>query len=161
MKRLKKIMVACDLSAYSKNTLAYAAGLADVTGAELVIVNVINQRDVDTILKVAQGQFDRNVEQYIKKSAKEYVQNITGERTRALDELIKELDCGHLKIKKIFKTGVPLQQLEHMVEVEKPDMMVMGPKGHSDMAGVLFGSVAEKMFRRCKVALLSVRPEDA
>ena len=159
MKKIKKVLVACDLSQYTRDALEYAATCADAHGAELLIVNVINQRDIDTILKVAQGQFNRAVEKYVEESAQTFVKNVTGERTRELDKIIDELGMGQLKIRKIFKTGAPLQKLLEVIEDESPDIVVMGPRGHGDLSDVLFGSVAEKMFRRCPVPLLSVRPK--
>jgi len=45
MKVYKKIMVACDLSEYSFQAIKHAAELAESLKAELIIVNVINQRD--------------------------------------------------------------------------------------------------------------------
>ncbi|QTA86256.1 universal stress protein [Desulfonema magnum] len=160
MKAITKIMVACDLSKYSKETLEYAAHLAEKLQAELIIVNVINQRDIDIILKVAEGQFDRSIETYVEKSAEEYVKRVKEERTREIEKLIKATSPENLSVKKIFKTGVPFQELIRAVEEEEPNIMVMGRKGRSDLAGVLFGPVAEKMFRCCPVPLLSVRPEN-
>ena len=69
MVNINKIMVGCDFSTYSNDTLVYAATLAEKLQAELIIVNVINKKDIDIILKVAEGQFDRNIEKYVEKSA--------------------------------------------------------------------------------------------
>ena len=157
MKNIKKIMVAVDFSSYSKDTLAYAATLAEKLQAELVIVNVINKRDMDTILKVAEGQFDRNIEKYVEKTAEEYTKRVKEDRTRQMEQLIDETGCAVLKIQKVFRVGVPFQELIRAIEDVGADLMVMGPKGRSDLAGVLFGSNAEKVFRRCPIPLLSVR----
>jgi nucleotide-binding universal stress UspA family protein len=157
MNKLSKIMVACDFSSYSKKTLEYAAKLAEKLQAELIIVNVINKRDIDTILKVAEEQFDRTVEKYVEKSAEDYVKRLTKERTRQMEKLIEETSCAHLSIKKVFRVGVPFQELIRAAEDEGADLMVMGQKGRSDLAGVIFGSNAEKVFRRCPIPLLSVR----
>ena len=74
-----------------------------------------------------------------------------------MEKLIEELGCAQLPIKKVFRVGVPFQELIRAIEDEGADLMVMGKKGRSDIADVLFGSNAEKVFRRCPIPLLSVR----
>jgi nucleotide-binding universal stress UspA family protein len=157
MKSFNKIMVACDFSKYSKETLACAVALAEKLQADLIIANVINKKEIDIILRVAEGQFDRNIEKYVEKTAQEYETRVKADRTRQMEKLIEEIGCAQLPIKKVFRVGVPFQELISAIEDEGADMMVMGQKGRSDLAGVLFGSTAEKVFRRCPIPLLSVR----
>jgi len=160
MLNIHKIMVGCDFSKYSRDTLAYATTLAKKLQAELIIINVINKRDIDTILKVAEEQFDRNIEKYIEKAAEEYVKRMKQDRTKQMEKIIDEIGCADLTIHKVFRIGVPFQELISAVEDEGADLMVMGQKGRSDLAGVLFGSNAEKVFRRCPIPLLSVRSKN-
>jgi nucleotide-binding universal stress UspA family protein len=86
-----------------------------------------------------------------------YVSNKKEELSKQIDELIEEANGTHLSIKKVFRVGVPFQELIRAVKDEGVDLMVMGSKGRSDIAEVLFGHTAEKMFRRCPVPLLSIR----
>lgn len=157
MKSFHKIMVGCDFSKYSRETLECAVALTDELQADLIIVNVINKKEIDTILRVAEGQFDRKIEKYVEKTAHEYETRVKADRTRQMEKLIEEIGCAHLSIKKVFKVGVPFQELISAIEDEGADMLVMGQKGRSDLAGVIFGSTAEKVFRRCPIPLLSVR----
>ena len=159
MNKSSKIMVACDFSSYSKKTLEYAAKLAEKLQAELIIVNVINKRDIDTILKVAEGQFDRKIEKYVEKTAEEYTKKVKEDRTRQMEKLIDEIGCSDLNIQKVFRVGVPFQELINAIKDLGADLMVMGQKGRSDLSDVLFGSNAEKVFRRCPIPILSVRSE--
>lgn len=53
MKTIRKILAAIDLSDYSKDILEYAGSLAELAKGEMVIVNVINNRDIETLQKAA------------------------------------------------------------------------------------------------------------
>jgi len=77
-----------------------------------------------------------------------------------MDALAKENRCEDLNLKRIFKIGVPFQEILITVQEENADMLVIGAKGRGNIAGVFFGSTAEKVFRRCPTPLLSVRPPE-
>ena len=158
MKKISKIMVAFDFSEYSKNAFAYAVELADSLGANLVIVNIINERDLDALRTITkEDMFSSSVVKYKKETMKMYVNKKKEELSEKIDELIEETNCSHLSTKKVFRVGVPFQELINAVKNEGADLMVMGSKGRSDIAEVFFGHTAEKMFRRCPVPLLSIR----
>lgn len=150
-------MAGCDFSEYSRETLEYAASLAEKCQAELIIVNIINQRDVETILKIADKTLHRTVEKDVEKLADDYVKMEKEKRTGQIEKLVKEISCAHLSVKKVVRVGVPFQELTRSIQDEGVDLMVVGPKGRGNLADVLFGSNAENLFRYCPVPLLSVR----
>jgi nucleotide-binding universal stress UspA family protein len=149
MKEIVKIMAAVDFSHYSKDVLEYAGAMAESMKSELVIVNVINNRDIEAMQRAAQMTKNFSVEGWVQ-SQKE-------ERLELLQRLIEETSCGHLPIKILFRTGVPFKELMKEIEEEGPQLLVMGPKGRTDLPEVRVGSTAEKAFRRCPVPVLTVR----
>ena len=158
MKVYKKIMVACDLSKYSFLGIKHAAELAESLKAELIIVNVINQRDYlavnEAIARI--GAMEDNISII---SNEEYIEGMKENRSTEIKELVEAAGCDHLVVKIMFRIGVPFEELIDTVKKEDADMLVMGTKGRSNLASVLLGSTAEKMFRHCPVPLLSVRPQ--
>ena len=149
MKNVHKIMVAFDLSEYSKQALKYACRLADGLKADLIVANVIHQRDVEAVrmVELASTVF----------TSGEYVETQKKDRSNEIDSMIMEANYSHLSIKKVFRVGVPFHELIQAIKDESADLLVMGPKGRGNLKGILFGSTAEKMFRHCPVPLLSVR----
>jgi len=141
MKKISKIMVAVDFSRYSKKVLEYAGVMAERMKSELVIVNVINNRDIEAMQRAAQMTKSFSVEGWVKTQKEE--------RLELLQQLIQETSLGHLPIKILFRTG----------EEERPDLLAMGPKGRTDLPDIRLGSTAEKAFGRCPVPIVSVREQ--
>ena len=152
MSKIKKIMVAVDFSEYSNKVTDYAGRLAEDLDAELVFVNVINQRDVSMVEKVT-AYTD-------KLSVKGYVNDLKKLRNEEMQKILQETNCTRIPNRFIIKIGVPFAELIETAKQEKADLVVMGAKGRGNIAGILYGSQAEKMFRHCPVPLLSIREKD-
>ena len=142
-------MVACDFSEYSKESLKYAAELANDLKADIIITNVINEKDVNSVRMAARFSGAISEEEFLKIKMER--------RLESINELIEETFVSHLPVKKLFKIGIPFRELIQAVKDEEADLVVMGPKGRSNLEDILFGSTAEKMFRHCPVPLLSIR----
>ena len=149
MNNIKKIMVAVDFSEYTPRIMDDAGRLAEDLGAELLFVNVINKRDVDMINQVT--FYTDSI------SVKDYVDGLKKDRSEQLQKLIIKTKCNNIPHRFIIRTGIPFQELIKTAGIEKVDVVVIGTKGRGNIAGILLGSQAEKMFRHCPVPLLSIR----
>ena len=151
MKTVNRIMVAVDFSDYSMPSIQYAAHLARDVGAELLLVNVYNQREIDMLKRISIEQPKFSFEKYLE-------ENIV-DRQRRLAALIEKSDCKKYDIRAsaVVCKGVPHIELLKEIESRKPDLLVMGTKGRSNLMDSLVGSCARKMFRRSPIPVLSIR----
>jgi len=148
---IKKILAPIAFSRYSQNILNSAAELAEPIGAELFIVNVINERDLQAVNKIASFGYKVDSESYvdiIQRERKEEINRLTGHLTLADD-----------KVSFSLLVGDPTSELLRFIVENQIDLVVMGLRAN-DIKHVFAGSVAERMFRRCPVPIVSIRGDD-
>ena len=151
MDAMNRIMVAIGFNGYAEELLSFATRLAGGLAAELLIVNVIHSRDVEAVGSIAAMGYDVDSEQY--------VSSIKQERRQALEDILKKNAYSADKVRIIIKTGNPTEELLKLALNEDIDLIIMGIKGRTELRHMLVGSVAEKVFRRSPVPILSYRDE--
>ncbi len=144
----KKILVPIAFSEFSKGLVNYAATIAEPLDAELMLVNVINERDLEAVERIAHFGY--------KVDAEHYVATIREERSKEIFALVENLTLPDDQVTFSFLVGDPADELLKLIVTENVDMVVMGVKTR-DVKHLFTGSVAEKMFRRCPCAILSYR----
>jgi nucleotide-binding universal stress UspA family protein len=152
MSEIKKILAAIAFSKYSQEILNYAAKLARNLDAELVVIHVINIRDVEAVSSIQSMGYTVDTHQYLS--------GMEEERRTQIEQMLQEAGYPGEKVRIIFKVGHPFEKLLQAVKDEKGDMVVMGTKGRSDLEHVLMGSVAEKMIRHSPIPVVSYHFQD-
>ena len=148
---VKKILVPIAFSKYSKGILNYAAEIAAPLGAELLVVNVINERDLEAVNKIASFGYKVDVEHYL--------ETMKNEKRAELKKLTAEMTLPDEQVSFSFRVGDPTNELLKLVVDKNIDMVIMGIKTH-DVRHIFAGSVAERMFRKCPVTIVSYRGEE-
>ena len=146
---INMIMVAVDFSDYSLAAAKYAARLAKDVGSNLLLTHVINQRDVYMMDKVALRVPEFTAEQY-------FNENMQYRRER-INDLAKKIMSSDIDVETNVRIGVPFKALLEEIKEKKPDLLVMGTKGRSNVVDMIIGSCAQKMFRHSPIPLLSIR----
>lgn len=151
MDKKTKIMACVDFSEYSLLTLQHAVKLAKGLDGEVLVYNVINDRDF---------KFYDMANIYLVEpiALEDNIRRIQKDRNNRFKELVKTefFDDKALMTFKI-DTGVPFECILKAVDSENIDYVVMANKGRGNIEGILFGSAAEKVFRHSPVPVVSVR----
>ena len=148
---IKKILVPIAFSKYSEGILNYSVGLAKAFGAKLLIVNVINERDLEAVQKITSFGYKVDTEHYL--------QTLQEERRQEMAGLFKKVGLDMEAVSFSFQVGNPAERLLQMIVEENVDTVVMGVKNR-DIRTLLTGSVAERIFRRSPVTVISYRDKE-
>ena len=152
MSEFKKIMVALVFSDYSQELFDFAARMAGRLDADMVAVNVINERDVAAVATITSMGYDIDGEHYI--------ENLRNDRRESLEAFRRKIAFPDERIKLVVRVGNPVQKLLQTALEEKVDLIVMGIKGRSELEHLFVGSVADKMFQRSPVPIVSYRDRE-
>ncbi|MBI9089982.1 MAG: universal stress protein [Desulfobacterium sp.] len=151
MSKIEKIMVCVDLSEYATAAIDYAVEFAGNSNAEILLLNVVHQRDLNAV-KLASAYYPDKLDY------DRYVADAKKERYDTIRSLVKERFFDKKSAMTIQVTlGIPFEAILTVAEAEKVDIIVMGHKGRSNLSLTLFGSNAEKVFRHSQLPVVSVR----
>ncbi len=154
MKKIEKILVGVDLSEYSTLAIEYAVELAKASNAEILLLNVLNQRDINGV-KMASAYYPNEI------NIDRFITDSKTERYNAIRTLVKEKFFEVKSAMSIHVTaGVPFEEILNFARDQNVDMIVIGNKGRGNLSRTLFGSNAEKVFRHARVPVVSVRNRD-
>jgi nucleotide-binding universal stress UspA family protein len=144
---IRSILVPIDFSIHSKNALKYAVPLAEKFGASLHLVYVVEP----TIYPA-----DLGFGQVVLPGVEDELREKGGDE---LESLIEREIGTRVRATSAVRSGNPHQEILREAEEKGVDMIVVATHGHSGVEHMLFGSTADRIVRKSKVPVLTIRPE--
>ncbi len=149
MVKIKKILFPTDFSEYSLAARDFACDLTNRYAAQLHCIHV-----VDAAEDIMLGGYVPAIEPIPAVT----IGRIEEATRESLDEFVKKhfAEFENSVVKKVI-VGKPFFEIIQYCRQEDIDLIVMGTHGHSALASMLLGSVAEKVVRKAPCAVLTVR----
>jgi len=147
MKDFTTILVAVDFSDSSDNAFQLALTLAQKFSSRLLILHVINEPIDLRGFYVPHISFD-NLEEEIREGAKKLMESFCRQHISDFDNY-----------ESMIVPGIAHEEIIKQTESQGAELVVLGTHGRTGLDHVLFGSTAEKVVRKSKVPVLTVRLE--
>jgi nucleotide-binding universal stress UspA family protein len=146
---LRRILVPLDGSALAEQALPIAQRLARSTGAQLLLLQVLQELDAGSkrMLFANEAEADAAIAGW-RADAEEYIQKIAGEP--AMDGVVAVARTA---------VGAPEKVLGATIVDEDIDLVVMSTHGRTGLSRWYYGSIANKVLHSASCPLLLIRPE--
>jgi len=148
MRSFANILVAVDFSDSSNNAFQLALSMAEKFGSHLVVLHVINE-PIDL-----RGFYVPHI------SYEKLEEEIAEGAEKMMESFSRQHIVGFTDFETMIVPGLPHEQILQQAEETGADLIVMGTHGRSGLDHVLFGSTAEKVVRKSKTPVLTVRLEE-
>lgn len=149
---MKKIIAAIDFSNASSGVTAAATEMAIAFGAELHLLHVIEAEPTYTAYGLSPNEFPAIHDFHVESRKR---------AQKTLDEVAAEIATKGIKLTAHLADGSPLLELEAKAKEIGADLVILGSHGHSIIASLILGSVAEGMVRKAIVPTLVIPAGDA
>lgn len=147
---MKKILIPTDFSKEAQNAAEIASKIAHKFNAEIVFLHSIEVTSTESInASGAPSNFDSYADSML-------VHESISRANEEMKKLVKNDLFEGLVVGQIIKIGSPFSHIYEAVE-EGVDFIIMGTKGAAGLSEVLIGSNTEKVVRRAKCPVLSVK----
>ena len=155
--QIKKILYATDLSENARFAFGYAMSLANLYGAGITILHVLESSPsseslvTNVIGKEKWNELRKDNEQEIINTIKKRLENFCEEVTREVPA------CPFITDEIIVRVGLPADVILDLVESRDYDLLVMGAHGHGLIGSALMGSISRRVVRRSEKPVLVIR----
>lgn len=147
---ISKILVPSDGSKTAKKAAAYAIDLAKQLNASILILSVIEQRQLIAKTVPASKTAIHTME-----PVDDYLREIA---ERSIEEILKMCDKNSVVSEMSIKKGHPVDVIVKEAKKYKADLIVMGSHGRSALSATILGSVSYGVIHNDKnIPVLIVR----
>ncbi len=146
---VKRILIPVDFSPRSESALAYAVGLARLTGATIDVLHVV---PAPTPLTVA---FDLYLHRPVGLIEPAELARVD----RKLDVLLATADVAGVPITKRVALGSPAATTVRIATEDKHDLVIVGTHGRIGISELMRGSVAKTLVSSSPCPVLTIRDE--
>ena len=143
MDLFRKILVPVDGSRYSLNAVCLASKLSKFHGSELRIFHVIDERNLDQLVRFSRKSPEA-VREDLRNSARAFLNDM---RCEAHQEIVTASEV-------IIREGVPHEIILDEAAYWGADLIVIGKLGRRGVSHILLGSVAERVIEHSTVPVL-------
>lgn len=140
---IQRVLLATDLTAASEVATDWAFALAERHGADLLIVSVIDPRELRQETQGTGLRWDQ----------------VRDRRQAAAQELVARGRPTGLNVSFLVWTGDPGESIVSAAEAEAADLIVVGTHGRGTIGRLLLGSVSEHVVRNAPCPVLVARPD--
>lgn len=148
MDSFSTILVAIDFSDSSDNAFQLALSMAQKFSAHLIILHVVNEPIDLRGFYVPHISFEK-LEEEIEEGAEKMMQSFCRQHIDDFSDY-----------ETLIVPGMPYQQIIAQAEEKGAKLIILGTHGRTGLDHVLFGSTAEKVVRKSKLPVLTVRLDD-
>ena len=140
----KRILLPTDGSENAERAGEYAISLADLSGADIIVLNVI---DTYYLNAITQPDVRESVYEELRASVKKAIERF--------EEKIKENKCNgtcqNVNFKILIKEGKPADVILKTIDEEKIDQVIIGKSGKHGLERFLLGNTTERVLKEAKV----------
>jgi universal stress protein A len=143
---IRRILAPTDFSELSTQGLKSALELAEVFGATLLLLHVVEPPPypVEGIVPSHLGAT--------------LLDDLERQASTDLAVILPETQGSKVEVTRQVVVGIPYRKIVEVAEEEKRDLIVMTTHGRTGLSHLVMGSVAEKIVRTAPCPVLTIRP---
>lgn len=152
---MKKILVPTDFSKPASIATDVAADIAKRSGAELVLLHIVEGASEGSINIEGEASYSGNWENKL------FTLKLIEKAKKQLARIAEDSKLSGIKVRQELRMGTPFHGMNAIITEKKVDLVVMGTSGRSELAQMIIGSNTEKVIRQSQCPVLTVQNKPA